>query len=811
MSGLPVDAVLDDVRAALAGPGAAVLIAPPGAGKTTRVPPALLGAPWLAGQRIVMLEPRRIAARAAAAFMARAMGEEIGNTVGYTMRFERRVSTATRIEVLTEGTLLRRLQADPMLDGVGLVILDEVHERSLDADTSLALLLDLRAGLRPELRLVAMSATIDATAIAAVLGGAPVIEARGRSFPVTIHHAPPQPGESIEAATARVVRRALALHPGDLLAFLPGAAAIRRVEGLLRDRLDPRTVVHTLTGESDRAAQDAALAPAPEGRRKVVLATNVAETSLTVEGVRIVVDSGLVRRPVVDPSSGLTRLVTQRIDLGSATQRSGRAGRTAPGVAWRLWPAEEERGMAAQGRPEILDAELAGLVLDCAAWGVADPAALPFPTPPPAAALARARGLLRLLDALDDEGRLSPIGRRMAGLPLEPRLARLVVEGERTGEAATARALAALLSVRDPFERAGTADLGWRLERLAAGGGDAETALVRRIIAQLGGGRPIRPEPAGRLLAAAFPDRIGQRRGPGTFQLVSGRRVALDPHDPLERAAWIVAAAVRDGPREGRVELAATLDPAELREVAAGRMETRTTQGWDDSRRRVVAESTTRLGALVLERREIAAPDPEAVQSALLAAIRSGQVSVAWNEAAGRTRARLAWLARLDPTAPAVDDAALMASLETWLGPQLAGVASEAQLHAIDPARAIVDRLAPEQRRRLERDLPERWPVPSGRAIEIDYTGDSPVLAVRLQELFGLDRHPALAGGRLPLSLHLLSPAGRPVAVSGDLPRFWRETYPQVRKELRGRYPKHPWPEDPLHATPTARAKPRGS
>ena len=810
MTGFPVDAVLGEVKAALAGPGAAVLIAPPGAGKTTRVPPALLAEAWLAGARIVMLEPRRIAARAAASFMAKAMGEEVGVTVGYAMRFERCVSRGTRIEVVTEGTLVRRLQADPALAGVGLVILDEIHERSLDADTSLALLLDLRLSLRPELRLLAMSATADAAAIARALGDAPVIETRGRSFPVTLRHAPPRPGESLEAAVARVVRRALAEAPGDLLAFLPGAAVIRAVAERLGDGLDPSIVVHRLTGESDRAAQDAALAPARPGTRKVVLATNVAETSLTVPGVRIVVDSGLVRRPVLDPGTGLVRLVTQRIDRSAATQRSGRAGRTAPGVAWRLWPAEEERGMAQAGRPEILDADLAGLVLDLAAWGVADPAALPFPTPPPTAALERARALLGLLGALAADGRLTPIGRRMAALPLEPRLARLVTAGEETGAAPTARALAALLALRDPFERAATADLAWRLERLAGAGRAAETGLVRQVMAQLGGSGPIDPARAGSLLAVAFPDRIGQRRGPGTFQLVSGRRVVIDPLDPLAAAPWIVAAAVRDGPREGRVELAAMLDEAGLRSVTGARQERVTSLGWDEARRRVVAETVTRLGALVLDRREAADADPAAVRAALIAAILSGRVALRWDEAAERSRARLAWLKRLDPAAPAVDDAALLDRLEDWLGPVLWGVASQAELHRQDPAQALLAWLTPEQRRVLERDLPARWSLPSGRQIAIDYRRDSPTLAVRLQELLGLDRHPALAGGRLPLVVELLSPAGRPIAVTGDLPRFWRETYPQLRKELRGRYPKHAWPEDPLAVPGAARAAPRG-
>ena len=829
---LPILAVLEALADALTRGTAAVLEAPPGAGKSTVVPLALLEAAWLAGRRIILLEPRRLAARAVAVRMADTLGEPVGRTVGYRMRLETRVSGATRIEVVTEGILARLLQEDPALEGVGLVIFDEFHERSLAADLGLALCIDAQRNLRADLRLLVMSATLAGDAVAALLGGAAVVRSFGRSFPVELRHARREP-EQLEREVANTVRRALAAEPGDALVFLPGAPEIRRVErNLLDGELPAGTRVLGLYGELAPDAQDAALAPAAPGTRKVVLATSIAETSLTIPGVRIVVDAGLARRARFDPVTGMSRLETLRVSAASAEQRRGRAGRLEPGVCYRLWTEVTQRALAAATTPEILEADLAPLALDLACWGTTE-GALAWLDPPPPPHLAQARELLAELGALDAAARVTPAGRRMAALGMHPRLAHMLLAAAPLGGGTLACELAAILAERDlartrPGER--DADLRKRVELLHGGdvvGLEADRGALKRArrlaegwARQLRAAAPApRPESAadaGLLLAFAYPDRIGGRRADGARYLLSnGRGAAFAGPDALASAQFLVVAELDAGEREARIHLAAPLARADLLRHFAARLQTVERIEWDRREQAVMARRERRLGALVIDESPARDAPRERLSAAMLAGVRElGLAALPWDQAAGALRDRLAFLHRLhgaDPgnSWPDVSDAALLATLADWLGPFLDGVTRRDHLARLDLAAILAARLEYPARQALERLAPTHLVVPSGSRVAIDYSAAAPTLAVRLQEMFGLTATPTVGGGRVPLTIELLSPAGRPVQVTGDLPSFWRRGYPEVRKELKGRYPKHHWPDDPLTATPTARARPR--
>ena len=856
---LPIDTALPELLRALRDGTAAVLQAPPGAGKTTRVPLALLGEPWLAGRRVVVLEPRRLAARAGASYMARLLDEPVGGTVGYRTRLDTRVSAGTRIEVVTEGVLTRMLQADPALEGVGAVLFDEFHERSLNADLGLALTLEARAVLRDDLRLLVMSATLDAAPVAALLGAgstagagaAPIVTAQGRSWPVETHHLRQRREGPVEAAVVRATLAALQRGDDvarDVLVFLPGAAEIHRVEARLAALELPRgTHVYPLYGNLPQDTQDRAIAPSPGGERKVVLATAIAETSLTIEGVGAVVDSGLMRVPRFDARTGMTRLETATVTRASADQRRGRAGRLGPGVCYRLWTVAEEAALLPRGTPEILEADLAPLALELAAWGADDPARLRWLDPPPPAAFAQARELLAELSALDAGGAITAHGRRMAAAGLHPRLAHMLLEAARLELGALGAELAALLSERDILrggagagggERA-DADVRLRLEALRAaargaapaslGGQPVDRAAAKRAAEEARRWRRAFqiPEPrpgmrgeelhaAGLLLALAYPDRIAQRRAGqhGRFLLRNGRGATLDAGQPLAAESWIVAAELDgggSGSGDSRIFLAAPLDPAELERHFVDALVEETAVAWDDAAGAVRARRRRRLGALVLREAPVT-PEPAAVVEALLGEVRRRGVGrLPWGKEATRLRQRLAFLHHLEPARwPDTADAALAATLDAWLAPWLQGARSWADVERLD-LRAALEALVPRARRRaLDELAPTHVQVPSGSHVPIDFGDpDAPVLAVRLQELFGLAQTPRIGGGRVPLTLHLLSPAQRPVQVTRDLASFWREAYFDVRKALRGRYPKHAWPDDPATAQPTRRARPR--
>lgn len=838
MSELPIEAVLPELRGALRRRAAAVLQAPPGAGKTTRVPLALLDEPWLAGQKAVMLEPRRLAARAAARRMAAALGERVGDTVGHRVRMDTRVGPRTRLEVVTEGVLARMLQSDPALEGVGLVVFDEFHERSLHADLGLALALQSQALLRDDLRILVMSATLDGAAVAALLGGAPVVTSEGRAHPVETRYLPRPADGWLDARVARATLEALEREPGDVLVFLPGQAEIRRVEERLREAgPGPGVRVAPLYGGLPQEAQDRAIEPSPPGERRVVLATSIAETSLTIEGVRVVVDSGVMRVPRFSPRTGMTRLETVPVTRASAEQRRGRAGRVGPGVCYRLWTESEQHGLVPHATPEILAADLAPLALELAAWGIADPAELRWLDPPPAAAFAQARGLLAQLGALDAAGAATPHGRRMAALGTHPRLAHMLLRGAELGLGALACDLAALLEERDPFRGDGgvpDADLRLRLEALRdpRGGGshrghrvDAGTLHRARDAARHWQGalgiRAGAPRPAdeagsaGLLLAFAYPDRIAQKRPgqPGRFLLRNGRGATLEGAQALAGAPYLVAAELDGQGRESRVYLAAPLAEEELAAHFAEQTETEESVAWDADTGSVRARRRERLGALVLRDAPLPDPDPQAVAAALLDGIaRAGIASLPWSRDGQRLRERLVFLHRHDPAWPDASDAALLAALPEWLGPHLYGLRRMDEVRRLDPGGILLDRLPWERRAALDALAPSHVQVPSGSRIPVDYSDpDAPVLAVRLQEVFGMTETPRVAGGRVPLTLHLLSPANRPVQVTRDLASFWRGTYFEVKKDLKGRYPKHDWPDDPLQATPTHRVRPRPS
>jgi ATP-dependent helicase HrpB len=822
MEPLPVDELLPRLRSALRSPGAAVLQAPPGAGKTTKVPLALLEEPWLAGRRIVMLEPRRLAARAAARRMAAMLGERTGDTVGYRVRHESAVGPDTRVVVATEGVLTRMLVGDPALEEVGLVIFDEYHERSIHADLGLALTLHSRSLLREDLRILVMSATLDGGPVAALLGGAPVVTSEGRSHPVEVRYRSRRAGTRLEGEVAATVRAALETEPGDVLVFLPGAAEIRRTAALLQGV--PAEVL-PLHGNLPPAQQDRAILPSPPGARKVVLATSIAETSLTIEGVRVVVDAGLSRVPRYSPRTGMTRLATVRVSAASAEQRRGRAGRVTPGTCYRLWSMQEQAALTPRAAPEILEADLAPLALDLAAAGVRDPGELRWLDPPPEAAFAEARTLLVLLGAIAPDGRLTGHGAAMARLALHPRLAHMVMTATELGSRDLACEVAALLTERDLLRRAEgvpDADIRTRLDLLRGTltRSDVDREALRRARGERDACRRAahRSSPSGegadvgRLLALAYPDRVAQRRpgGTGRFLLRNGLGAFLDPQ-ALSREDYLVACELDGKLPESRVLVAAPIAIEELWDLFRADITVEERVAWDPAGRAVVAVRQERLGALVLREGRLPQPDQGRVAEAMVEGIRSEGLQVLpWDDGARRVRERITFVRTLDAAFPDVSDAGLAMTLEQWLGPRLTGVTRLAELGRMDLSAALLDLLTWEQRVAMERLAPTHIGVPSGSRIPLDYSDpQAPVLAVRLQELFGLTETPRVGAGAVPVTLQLLSPAGRPVQVTRDLAGFWRTTYFDVRKDLKGRYPRHSWPDDPLKAEPTSRAKRR--
>ncbi|MEG3792161.1 ATP-dependent helicase HrpB [Lysobacter sp. CCNWLW3] len=831
----PIDPLLPQIRDSLAAHPRLVLEAPPGAGKTTQVPPALLDAPWLQGRKIVMLEPRRVAARAAAQFMARQRGEAAGETVGYRIRFENQVSARTRIEVVTEGILTRMIQDDPTLDGVGALLFDEFHERHLAADLGLALALDVQAALREDLRIVVMSATLDGERLAQFLD-APRLSSAGRSYPVSIAHYPARREEKLEHQARRAVEHALVQHPGDVLVFLPGQREIARVDAALQASEAVRGVdVLALHGELPVEQQSRVLQPDPNGRRRVVLATNVAESSVTLPGVRVVIDAGLAREPRYDPNSGFARLDVVSIAQASADQRAGRAGRVAEGWAYRLWP--ESQRLEPQRRPEIAQVELAGLALELAAWG---DASLRFLDAPPGGALAAARELLQRLGALDGAA-ITAFGRRVLALGTHPRLAAMLLAPTDPNERALACDLAALIEARDPLRSGGDA-LAARWQALAAfRGGRAPAEASRSALAALDQAskqwrRRLRVERAppsqvpahalGDLLLHAFPDRIARQHpsDPYRYQLANGRSAKLFDDSAVYGEPWLVISELRDDPRDARVLRAAPLDEARLEREFPQRFVSEDRVVWDAAARAIAAVRERRYDRIVLDSRPLARPDPSRYADALIDAVRQlGLDALPWTESLIQWRARVrslrAWLPELAGEAglPDLSDAALMAELDAWLKPALSGKTRLDALSESELGDALRSRLDWSLRQRIDALAPTRILVPSGMERGIVYAYDeeggaaAPVLAVKLQELFGLADTPRIADGRVPLTLHLLSPAGRPLQVTQDLKGFWERTYPEVKKEMKGRYPKHPWPDDPWTATATHRAKPRGT
>lgn len=837
---LPIDAAIPSLRHAIAEHDSVVLQAPPGAGKTTRVPLALIDEVWLGGQSILMLQPRRVAARAAAERMASELGEKVGETVGYRIRLESRVGPRTRIEVVTEGILSRRLQDDPSLEGVGLVIFDEFHLRSLDSDLALALCLNGRELFRDEqpLKLLVMSATLEGARLSSLLGEAPIVTSEGRMFPVsTVWGQPYQAGEYIEPKVVRACLDAVQDQQGSILLFLPGQAEIRRVHQELSDKLAGRDdlLLCSLHGELDLNAQRAAIEPAPPGKRKIVLATNIAETSLTIEGVRVVIDSGLERAPKFDPVTGMTRLATQRISQASAAQRAGRAGRLEPGVCYRLWSQTQHEQMAAYGAPEIHQADLAALALQLERWGVT-PDQLRWLDMPPAAPFAQARNLLDRLGAFEADGRFSSHGQAMAEVPAHPRIAHLLLRGHALGLGALACDVAALLGERDVLPGGG-ADLHSRLAMLegsqrmprhAQGGAQRIKQLARQYRSYQRGSvteavaDPEHPRWLGCLLALAYPDRVAQQRrvGGGEYRLANGRAAMFTEPDALMKHSWLVVAELgsRQGQREERIYLATDLNPALFENVLAEQVTVIDELDWDDRAGALVAERQRKVGELVLSREPLKELDADARSRALLGLVRKkGLELLHWTPELRQWQARVALLRELDMTAqgqskwPCFRDETLLATLEEWLLPYLNNVSRLSHFGLLDLSSILRGALPWPLPQEMDELAPTHIKVPSGSLIKLDYSESPPVLAVRLQEMFGLADTPRIAGGKLPIKLYLLSPARRPVQVTQDLANFWRSTYLEVKKDLKGRYPKHWWPDDPMEAEPTARAKPRGS
>jgi ATP-dependent helicase HrpB len=867
---LPIDAVLGQLAGTLAGSNVAVLVAPPGAGKTTRVPLALLDAPWIEGRKIIVLEPRRIAARASAERMAKTLGERVGETVGYRVRFGSKVSRATRIEVVTEGIFSRQILDDPELSGVAAVLFDEFHERSLDADLGLALARDGQVGLREDLRILVMSATIDGARVAKLLGDAPVISSEGRAFPVETRYLGRKADAPMERQMADAIATALRADPGSVLAFLPGAAEIRRTQNFLGERVHDSSVeIVPLFGALDAAVQDRAIAPAPKGRRKVVLATSIAETSLTIEGVRIVVDSGVARVPRYEPDIGLTRLETVRASRAAVDQRRGRAGRTEPGVCYRLWDEPQTASLAAYTQPEILSADLSSLVLDLAQWGVGDPSTLAFLDAPPAPALKEARSLLRELGALDGDGRITAEGKSLRALALPPRLARMIVDSHRWGAGEQAAEIAAILTERglggdsvdldirldqfrrDRSQRASSArslaqrwasqvatneDVANKLAgagnvRVAPppapsppagegrGGGSPGTAPAGATPTpnpspQGGGGHPS----TGIMLAFAFPDRVARNRGNGSFVLANGRGAAVERSAALARAPYIAVAELTGTAAQGRILLAAPIASADIEQHFADQIEIADEISFDRDAMALRARRKRTLHAITLSETPLTlSPSAETAQVLADGLVSSGLDGLPWSKPLKQWRDRVMFLRTAEAGAsanpwPDLSDDALAAQREVWLTPALFDKTSLKQFSSGELSDALMTLLPWELRARLEREAPTHFEAPTGTMLAIDYEAEQgPTIAVRLQELFGMNTHPPVAKGAVPLVLELLSPAHRPVQVTRDLPGFWRGSYAAVRSDLRGRYPRHPWPEDPASAMPTRRVKPRGT
>lgn len=828
---LPIDAVLGDLARALAAAPNAVLVAPPGAGKTTRVPVALLDEPWTRGGKLILLEPRRLAARGAAGRMAQTLGERVGETVGLRVRLGSKIGPKTRIEVVTEGVFARMILDDPALEGVAAVLFDEFHERSLDADFGLALALDVQGGLREDLRILVMSATLDGARVAKLLGRAPVIESEGRAYPVETRYLGRDPLKRIEDQVTDACLQALNEQPGSLLVFLPGQGEIRRVEERLRERLrDPSVEIAPLYGALNQQAQDRAVLPAPKGRRKIVLATSIAETSLTIEGVRVVIDSGLARIPVYEPDIGITRLETRRASRAASDQRRGRAGRTEPGICYRLWEEAGTGALEAFTRPEILSADLSPLLLDCAAWGVTEPTGLAFLDPPPQPALKEARALLLALGALGADGRITPDGRALQALPLPPRLARMVVAAARFGQAGPAADLAAVLVERGLG--GDSIDLTERVERMSRERG-GRAADMRRLaegwarLAQAASPRrqdaPLSP---GLLLALAYPDRVAKARAPGSGQylLANGRGAALEPSQRLAREPWLVVADMVGAAQQARITSAAAIGEDEImRLVSEGlaplALEERIETSFDRNARALRSRAIRRYGALALAERPLpveSTPENAAILAKGIAAL--GIALMPWTKAQQQLRERVDFLRKAAASAggdnpwPDLSDAGLAAEPELWLAPHIEGRSSLAAIEPADLDAALASLLPWELKRRLDAEAPTHFAAPTGSNLAVDYTAEAgPTISVRVQELYGLARHPSLAGGRVPLVLELLSPAHRPIQVTRDLPGFWRGSWSAVKAEMKGRYPRHLWPDDPAAALPTTRAKPRGT
>jgi ATP-dependent helicase HrpB len=819
LSPLPIDAALPELTAALRANTTAVLVAPPGAGKTTRVPLILAGEDWAKGRRILVLEPRRLAARAAAARMAQTLGERVGDTVGLRVRFGSKVSRATRVEIITEGIFTRLILDDPMLDGVATVLFDEFHERSLDADLGLALARDAQQGLREDLRLVVMSATIDGARIAKLLGDAPVIESAGRAFAVETRYLG-RDARPIERQMADAIGRATRADPGSVLAFLPGAAEIRRTRSLLEGNVEAATDVVALYGALAGDEQDRAIAPAPPGRRKIVLATAIAETSITIEGVRIVIDCGLARVPRYEPDVGITRLETVRVSRAAADQRRGRAGRTDPGICYRLWDEPQTAALAPFARPEILAADLSSLALDLAAWG-SGPDRLVFLDPPPHAALAEAKSLLGELGAIGGDGRLTDEGKLLRRLPLPPRLARMVVDAAAEAAALTAAEIAALIGERGLG--GDDVDLRHRLEALhrdrSARARDAR-AMARRW-AEVAGAEARTPAlgtplSVGTLLALAYPERIAKNRGGGSgaFVLANGRGAKVDAASPLAGETFLAVAELTGGAAQGRIVSAASITLAEIEARFSDRIVARNDVAFDAASASLRGRSSRRLGAIALADHTLPVqPDDTTAQQLAVGIAATGMARLPWTKSLHQWRDRIMFLRAIKVDEwPDVSDAALAATVDAWLAPLLTDKTALGEIAADALDKALHSLLHWPLQRRLDAEAPTHFEAPTGSRVPIDYQAEGgPKIAIRVQELFGLDRHPAIAGGKIPLLIELLSPAHRPVQTTRDLPGFWRGSYAAVRIEMRGRYPKHPWPEDPIAAAATRRAKPRQS
>ncbi|GLQ11982.1 DEAD/DEAH box helicase [Devosia yakushimensis] len=810
---LPIDDALPALLTALAHSPYAVLVAPPGAGKTTRVPLALLTAPWRQDNRIIVLEPRRLAARAAAGQMARLLGEDIGQTVGYRVRMDTRITAKTRVEIVTEGVFTRMLLDDPELTGIAAILFDEFHERSLDGDLGLALTLDA-AALRPDLRVLVMSATIDGGKVATLLDNAPIIESQGRAFPVETHYAEPDPLQRLEDQVTAAILSALRDHEGSALVFLPGQGEITRVAERLAARVPANTDIAPLYGQLTPAEQDRAIRPADSGRRKIVLATSIAETSLTIDGVRIVIDSGFRRVPAYEPATGLSTLQTRRVSRAGADQRRGRAGRTSPGVAIRLWNEGQNTALDLFDTPEILSADLAGFALDLAAWGITTPNALRFLDAPSAPAWAEATALLQRLDAIDASGRLTADGKALARLPLHPRLAHMVVAAAPEDDAQTAAELAVLIGERGLG--GDSTDLSHRLDRFRSDrskrASDARSMAQRW--AKLAGGKAGGNLPAGHHLARAFPDRIAQAAGPrGKFRLANGRQASLEQTDALASAPFLVVTDITGAAATARIRAAAPLSREDLEALFAHHITTETTLAFDEASASVRARRIRRLDALRLADEPGPVEDLQTAARLLAeAAIRRGPDALPWSKDQKALRARASFLHN-SIGAPWPDlSATALATNPDWLAPHLLG---ETRLSAITAEHlgAALDTLMPwSDRQQIDTLLPSHFAAPSGSHLPIDYAAENgPALEIRVQELFGLDRHPSIAGGKIPLLLILLSPAHRPIQTTRDLPGFWRGSWKDVAKDLKGRYPRHFWPEDPINAAATARAKPRGT